>query len=136
MWIAVLHQFSPYYLQLEYTYIVTNPDIFTLQVSNWQQHKQLQQIKNRLNSVDITETGAKNMDMKSPLIASRQPLSSMTSNNLPECAGCHKVIRERYLLKALDQLWHEDCLKCACCDCRLGEVGSTLFTKANLILCK
>lgn len=42
----------------------------------------------------------------------------------------------RYLLRALDQLWHEDCLKCACCDCRLGEVGSTLFTKANLILCK
>ncbi|GFR03648.1 LIM domain only protein 3, partial [Trichonephila clavata] len=31
---------------------------------------------------------------------------------------------------------HFDCLKCACCDCRLGEVGSTLFTKANLILCK
>lgn len=54
----------------------------------------------------------------------------------PECSGCQKPIRERYLLKALDQLWHEDCLKCACCDCRLGEVGSTLFTKANLILCK
>src|SRR3954447_21312209 len=42
----------------------------------------------------------------------------------------------RFLLKALDQLWHEDCLKCSCCDCRLGEVGSTLYTKANLILCK
>ena len=78
------------------------------------------------------------MDVKSsgPIIATRQPLTPMMSNNLPECAACHKVIRERYLLKALDQLWHEDCLKCACCDCRLGEVGSTLFTKANLILCK
>jgi len=42
----------------------------------------------------------------------------------------------RYLLKALDMYWHEDCLKCGCCDCRLGEVGSTLYTKANLILCK
>ena len=42
----------------------------------------------------------------------------------------------RFLLKALDMLWHEDCLKCGCCDCRLGEVGSTLYTKANLILCK
>lgn len=52
------------------------------------------------------------------------------------CAACQKPIKERFLLKALDQLWHEDCLKCACCDCRLGEVGSTLFTKANLILCK
>ena len=54
----------------------------------------------------------------------------------PACAACKKPIKERFLLKALDQLWHEDCLKCACCDCRLGEVGSTLFTKANLILCK
>ena len=42
----------------------------------------------------------------------------------------------RYLLKALDLYWHEDCLKCGCCDCRLGEVGSTLYTKGNLILCK
>ena len=53
-----------------------------------------------------------------------------------ECAACKKPIRERYLLKALDQYWHEDCLKCSCCDCRLGEVGSTLFTKANLMLCR
>ncbi|CAL8115894.1 unnamed protein product [Orchesella dallaii] len=53
-----------------------------------------------------------------------------------ECAGCGKRITDRFLLKALDLFWHEDCLKCGCCDCRLGEVGSTLYTKANLILCK
>lgn len=52
------------------------------------------------------------------------------------CAGCGKHIQDRYLLKALDMLWHEDCLKCGCCDCRLGEVGSTLYTKGNLMLCK
>nr|KAG5697938.1 hypothetical protein BaRGS_030251 [Batillaria attramentaria] len=52
------------------------------------------------------------------------------------CSACKKSIRERYLLKALDQFWHEDCLKCSCCDCRLGEVGSTLFAKANLLLCR
>lgn len=52
------------------------------------------------------------------------------------CAGCGKTIQDRYLLKALDMLWHEDCLKCGCCDCRLGEVGSTLYTKGNLMLCK
>ncbi|XP_023713758.1 LIM domain only protein 3 [Cryptotermes secundus] len=53
-----------------------------------------------------------------------------------ECAGCGKNITERFLLKALDRFWHEDCLKCGCCDCRLGEVGSTLYTKADLILCR
>lgn len=68
--------------------------------------------------------------------------SNGNNNNLSgvsgirECAGCCKRITERFLLKALDLYWHEDCLKCGCCDCRLGEVGSTLYTKANLILCK
>uniref|UniRef100_A0A8C6D9T5 LIM domain only protein 3 n=1 Tax=Moschus moschiferus TaxID=68415 RepID=A0A8C6D9T5_MOSMO len=37
------------------------------------------------------------------------------------CAGCNRKIKDRYLLKALDKYWHEGCLKCACCDCRLGE---------------
>ena len=59
-----------------------------------------------------------------------------TSGGPQECAGCGKKIQDRYLLKALDTYWHEDCLKCGCCDCRLGEVGSTLYTKGNLILCR
>ncbi|KAH9424166.1 Protein with similarity to mammalian ELMO [Dermatophagoides pteronyssinus] len=59
-----------------------------------------------------------------------------SSSPPPKCFGCHKPILERYFLKALDQIWHEDCLKCSCCNCRLGEIGSTLFTKADLILCK
>ena len=39
-------------------------------------------------------------------------------------------------IQALDMYWHEDCLKCGCCDCRLGEVGHSLYTKGNLLLCK
>ncbi|KAL5276654.1 LMO1 family protein [Megaselia abdita] len=58
------------------------------------------------------------------------------NQNSQLCAGCGKHIQDRYLLRALDLLWHEDCLKCGCCDCRLGEVGSTLYTKGNLMLCK
>ncbi|XP_050672709.1 LIM domain only protein 3 [Leptidea sinapis] len=73
----------------------------------------------------------------SPLPAAAQSSTTPASQPQPQiCAGCSKVITERYLLKALDQLWHEDCLKCGCCDCRLGEVGHTLYTRANLILCK
>ncbi|XP_059154411.1 rhombotin-1-like isoform X3 [Physella acuta] len=53
-----------------------------------------------------------------------------------ECMSCKKPITDRFFLKAMDQYWHEDCLKCSCCDCRLGEVGSTLFNKANLLLCR
>ena len=33
--------------------------------------------------------------------------------------------------QALDVYWHEDCLKCGCCDCRLGEVGHSLYTKVR-----
>ncbi|XP_011494370.1 PREDICTED: LIM domain only protein 3-like [Ceratosolen solmsi marchali] len=62
--------------------------------------------------------------------------TSKNGSTQQECHGCRKTIKERYLLKALDAYWHEDCLKCNCCDCRLGEVGSTLYTKANLILCR
>ncbi|RWS04914.1 LIM domain only protein 3-like protein, partial [Dinothrombium tinctorium] len=62
--------------------------------------------------------------------------TAMAKSNFPQCAGCQKKINERYLLKAIDKLWHEDCLKCSCCDCRLGEVGSSLYIKANLILCR
>ncbi|XP_035218618.1 LIM domain only protein 3-like [Stegodyphus dumicola] len=82
------------------------------------------------------------MDLKTDVSQRKRTLptvigtSVVPRENVVDCASCQKPIRERYLLKALDQFWHEDCLKCACCDCRLGEVGSTLFTKANLILCK
>uniref|UniRef100_T1IUK2 LIM zinc-binding domain-containing protein n=1 Tax=Strigamia maritima TaxID=126957 RepID=T1IUK2_STRMM len=76
---------------------------------------------------------AMTMDVKPE---TQKPSSSPGGGSQHECAGCKKRIGDRYMLKALDLFWHEDCLKCACCDCRLGEVGSTLFTKANLILCK
>lgn len=65
-----------------------------------------------------------------------QAATNQMGQSQKDCSGCQKPITERFLLKALDLFWHEDCLKCGCCDCRLGEVGSTLYTKANLILCK
>lgn len=64
-------------------------------------------------------------------------LVSLQSREKPRgCAGCNRKIRDRFMLQALDRFWHEDCLKCACCDCRLGRVGSSLYTRANLILCR
>ena len=73
-------------------------------------------------------------------------------SDIQVCAGCNKKIHDKYVLKvstsssslpsltvliqAMDLFWHEDCLKCGCCDARLGEVGQSLYTKGNLLLCK
>ena len=60
----------------------------------------------------------------------------MTREEGHQCVGCGRHIEERFLLRALDASWHEDCLRCGCCDCRPGEVASTLYTKGDLLLCK
>lgn len=52
------------------------------------------------------------------------------------CRACNQPITDRYVLQAIDSYWHEGCLKCACCECRLGDIGSSLYCKSNLILCK
>ncbi|OXB63230.1 hypothetical protein ASZ78_006519 [Callipepla squamata] len=41
--------------------------------------------------------------------------------SLLTCGGCQQNIGDRYFLKAIDQYWHEDCLSCDLCGCRLGE---------------
>jgi len=51
------------------------------------------------------------------------------------CARCAQRIVDKYLLKALDQYWHEDCLKCDCCHARLGEMGDKLYCKGEALLC-
>uniref|UniRef100_A0A182P1A1 LIM zinc-binding domain-containing protein n=1 Tax=Anopheles epiroticus TaxID=199890 RepID=A0A182P1A1_9DIPT len=92
-------------------------------------------------SVSATTMGHTTVTPSAPATPIQSSVSSTpnlvaTTGLAKDCAGCGKRITERFLLKALDIFWHEDCLKCGCCDCRLGEVGSTLYTKANLILCK
>lgn len=69
-----------------------------------------------------------------PQVCPPQPPSFMQGLQL--CNACNQPIKDRYMLNALGRVWHEDCLKCSCCDCRLGEVGNKLFEKANLLLCQ
>ncbi|XP_078457662.1 rhombotin-2 [Lampetra fluviatilis] len=52
------------------------------------------------------------------------------------CGGCRQPISDRYLLKAIEQFWHEDCLSCDLCGCRLGEVGRRLYYKLGRKLCR
>ncbi|BES88491.1 LIM domain only 4 [Nesidiocoris tenuis] len=59
-----------------------------------------------------------------------------TTGGVKVCAGCGGKILERFLLHALDRYWHNSCLKCTCCGAMLAEIGSSCFTKSNMILCK
>lgn len=90
------------------------------------------------------------MDCKSLINPNQHPFGNSSSNQLnlpanniatyngklPLCCGCNKPILDRFLLQTMDTFWHEDCLKCKICECRLGEVGSSLFTKMEMLLCK
>ena len=52
------------------------------------------------------------------------------------CYGCGGMIKDRWLLRAVDRSWHENCLRCSYCQCALAAVGSTLFARADLLLCR
>jgi len=52
------------------------------------------------------------------------------------CYGCGRPIKDRWLLSAVDRSWHENCLRCSYCQCALAAVGSTLFARADLLLCR
>ncbi|XP_054632464.1 rhombotin-2 isoform X2 [Dunckerocampus dactyliophorus] len=56
--------------------------------------------------------------------------------SLLTCAGCQQNIGDRFFLKAIEQYWHEDCLSCDLCGCRLGEVGRRLYYKLGRKLCR
>ncbi|KAL9989257.1 hypothetical protein ACROYT_G003789 [Oculina patagonica] len=51
-----------------------------------------------------------------------------------KCGGCNEDIRDKYLLQALDKLWHVYCLRCSDCRETLDE-GKCFFRDGN-ILCK
>jgi len=52
------------------------------------------------------------------------------------CAHCNKKIEGKFLLRALDQFWHEECLKCSYCNTQLADLSFKFYHKGDLILCK
>lgn len=57
-------------------------------------------------------------------------------NELKICAQCDKKIEGKFLLRALDQFWHEECLKCSYCNTQLADLSFKFYLKGDLILCK
>lgn len=53
----------------------------------------------------------------------------------PVCVGCGYEIRERFLLKVVDDFWHESCLVCFGCGAPLSDKTSC-FIKDGRIYCR
>jgi hypothetical protein len=51
--------------------------------------------------------------------------SSLATMNQPTCCGCGIPIQDRFLLKVMEQTWHEQCLQCSVCHMQL--LGSCFF---------
>ncbi|XP_076833544.1 LIM domain transcription factor LMO4 isoform X2 [Brachyhypopomus gauderio] len=58
------------------------------------------------------------------------------ATELKRCVGCGHEISDQILLFSLDGYWHSRCLKCSCCLAHLAEVGTSCFTKGDMILCR
>lgn len=71
-------------------------------------------------------------------VSSREPVDEVLQMppSLLTCGGCQQSIGDRFFLKAIEQYWHEDCLSCDLCGCRLGEVGRRLYYKLGRKLCR
>ncbi|XP_029988722.1 LIM homeobox transcription factor 1-alpha [Sphaeramia orbicularis] len=49
------------------------------------------------------------------------------------CTGCHRLIRDRFLLRVTDGLWHEECVRCAACG---DALRNSCFLRDRKLYCK
>ncbi len=75
--------------------------------------------------------------MKSTKLECRCYSVSAVNNSCSSiCTSCSQPIRDQYIYKVTsDMQWHEECLKCVECDCKLIE-NATCFVKNGKPYCK
>ena len=87
---------------------------------------------------ELTATCVGDVDSRAPAVAAAAPPAAVggPAPGRATCYGCGRAIKDRWLLSAVDRSWHENCLRCSYCQCALAAVGSTLFARADLLLCR
>ncbi|CAJ0947175.1 unnamed protein product, partial [Mesorhabditis belari] len=77
--------------------------------------------------------------MQFPVAVTDLPATSTTGCNSPydeiSCVGCGFEIRDRYMLKVMEEPWHENCLRCCACQRPLSSNGSC-FAKDGRLYCR
>uniref|UniRef100_A0A3P8UAK3 LIM zinc-binding domain-containing protein n=1 Tax=Cynoglossus semilaevis TaxID=244447 RepID=A0A3P8UAK3_CYNSE len=51
----------------------------------------------------------------------------------PVCSGCQRIITDRFLLRVTDNLWHEQCVRCAECG---DELTDSCFLRDQKLYCR
>ncbi|CDW56715.1 LIM domain containing protein [Trichuris trichiura] len=67
---------------------------------------------------------------------SQNSVGEQSTAEVFHCAACSQRIVDRYLLKAVDNLQLSYKFQCTVCKCKLTEVGSSLFFKKDMFLCR
>ena len=49
------------------------------------------------------------------------------------CTGCNEPIEDRFLMKVVDEPWHEGCLQCCICGTTLSR---SCYSKDRKLYCK
>ena len=72
---------------------------------------------------------------KSKLVnCTSQSFSTVAENqSYSKCGGCNEEIRDKYLLQALDKLWHVYCLRCSDCRETLSDDGKCYVRDGNIL---
>ena len=73
---------------------------------------------------------------KSSEVQSNTSLSFSTvveNQSYSKCGGCNEEIRGKYLLQALDKLWHVYCLRCSDCRETLSDDGKCYVRDGNIL---
>ncbi|XP_031719730.1 LIM homeobox transcription factor 1-alpha [Anarrhichthys ocellatus] len=62
-----------------------------------------------------------------------RPVLCLNMDQGAVCAGCHRLIRDRFLLRVTDGLWHEECVRCAACG---DALSNSCFLRDRKLYCK
>ncbi|XP_035997171.1 LIM homeobox transcription factor 1-alpha isoform X2 [Fundulus heteroclitus] len=74
----------------------------------------------------------RNFVKQSTFLPSRNPhITGMDQKAV--CAGCHRPIRDRFLLRVSDGLWHEECVRCAACG---DPLRNSCFLRDRKLFCR
>ncbi|XP_037046639.1 protein apterous-like isoform X1 [Bradysia coprophila] len=90
----------------------------------------------RVECTEMRSGGTSCLELKSEPMGPSSPESSSEILTGPDdCAGCGRLIQDRFFLQAVEKRWHVGCLRCCVCS-QLLESETSCFSRDGNIYCK